>query len=104
MLDIGGQDMKAIWLEDGIVTDIVVNEACSSGCGSFLQGFAQSLNIRMEDIASAAFDAERPAQLGSRCTVFMNSSVVTRAEKRQDRKRHHGGPVPINRGKRLHER
>ena len=77
VLDIGGQDMKAIWLEDGVVTDIVVNEACSSGCGSFLQGFAQSLNIRMEDIASAAFDAEKPAQLGSRCTVFMNSSVVT---------------------------
>ncbi len=77
VLDIGGQDMKAIWLDDGIVTNIVVNEACSSGCGSFLEGFAKSLNIPMEDIASSAFSSNAPAKLGSRCTVFMNSSVVT---------------------------
>lgn len=77
ILDIGGQDMKAIWLEDGVITNIVVNEACSSGCGSFLENFASSLNIKVKDIASSAFSSENPAVLGSRCTVFMNSSVIT---------------------------
>ena len=77
ILDIGGQDMKAIWIDNGIVTDILVNEACSSGCGSFLESFARSLNIPTREIASAAFRSINPAVLGSRCTVFMNSSVVT---------------------------
>lgn len=77
ILDIGGQDMKAIWLRDGVVTDILVNEACSSGCGSFLENFAGSLGIPTHKIADAAFRAQNPAVLGSRCTVFMNSSVVT---------------------------
>ena len=77
ILDIGGQDMKAIWINDGIVTDILVNEACSSGCGSFLENFARSLNIPTREIAAAAFRSGNPAVLGSRCTVFMNSSVVT---------------------------
>ena len=77
ILDIGGQDMKAIWLSDGIVTDILVNEACSSGCGSFLENFAATLGIATKDIADAAFSSTDPAVLGSRCTVFMNSSVVT---------------------------
>ena len=77
VLDIGGQDMKALWIEDGVVRDIVVNEACSSGCGSFLENFAQSLNIPTEHIAEAAFRSENPALLGSRCTVFMNSSIVS---------------------------
>lgn len=77
ILDIGGQDMKAIWLENGIITNIVVNEACSSGCGSFLENFASSLHIPVRDIAEAAFSSENPAVLGSRCTVFMNSSIVT---------------------------
>ena len=77
ILDIGGQDMKAIWVDDGVVTDILVNEACSSGCGSFLGSFAKSLGMDVRDIASAAFRAQNPAVLGSRCTVFMNSSVVT---------------------------
>lgn len=77
ILDIGGQDMKAIWLNDGIVTDILVNEACSSGCGSFLENFAHTLGIETRDIASSAFRSKSPAELGSRCTVFMNSSVVT---------------------------
>ena len=77
ILDIGGQDMKAIWLEKGIITNIVVNEACSSGCGSFLENFAQTLNIETKDIAATAFRSERPAKLGSRCTVFMNSSIIT---------------------------
>ncbi len=77
VLDIGGQDMKAIWLDDGIVTDILVNEACSSGCGSFLESFATSLDIPVTQIAAQAFESRNPAVLGSRCTVFMNSSVVT---------------------------
>ena len=77
ILDIGGQDMKAIWIDDGIVTDILVNEACSSGCGSFLENFARSLGFKTQDIATAAFRSTSPAELGSRCTVFMNSSVVT---------------------------
>ncbi len=77
ILDIGGQDMKAIWIDEGVVTDILVNEACSSGCGSFLENFAHSLGIHTEEIAQAAFRSKNPAVLGSRCTVFMNSSVVT---------------------------
>ena len=77
LLDIGGQDMKAIWLENGIITNIVVNEACSSGCGSFLENFAASLNISTGDIARQAFLSKNPAELGSRCTVFMTSNIVT---------------------------
>ena len=77
VLDIGGQDMKALWLDGGIITDIVVNEACSSGCGSFLENFASSLNIPVENIAQAAFSSTNPAVLGSRCTVFMTSSIVS---------------------------
>lgn len=77
ILDIGGQDMKAIWIDNGIITHIVVNEACSSGCGSFLENFAATLQIAVKGIADAAFRAKNPAVLGSRCTVFMNSSVIT---------------------------
>ena len=77
ILDIGGQDMKAIWLDRGVITNIVVNEACSSGCGSFLENFAASLGIPVDRIASAAFASRHPAKLGSRCTVFMNSSIIT---------------------------
>ncbi len=77
ILDIGGQDMKAIWIDHGIITNILVNEACSSGCGSFLANFAESLDIPVKDIAKAAFASQHPADLGSRCTVFMNSSVIT---------------------------
>ena len=77
ILDIGGQDMKAIWLDGGVITDIMVNEACSSGCGSFLEGFAASLGIPVTGIADAAIQSQSPAVLGSRCTVFMNSSIVS---------------------------
>ena len=77
ILDIGGQDMKAIWLDNGIITNILVNEACSSGCGSFLENFAASLHIPARQIARAAFSSKHPAKLGSRCTVFMNSSIIT---------------------------
>ncbi len=77
LLDIGGQDMKAIWLDEGIITNIMLNEACSSGCGSFLENFAASLNIPVEEIAQTAFSSRSPAALGSRCTVFMNSTIIT---------------------------
>jgi predicted CoA-substrate-specific enzyme activase len=77
ILDIGGQDMKAISLDKGVVTNIIVNEACSSGCGSFLENFASSLKIPVDKIAEAAFGAKNPAELGSRCTVFMNSCIIT---------------------------
>ena len=70
LLDIGGQDMKAIWIQDGVVTNMLLNEACSSGCGSFLAEFAASLGIPVEGIADAAFRAQNPAELGSRCTVL----------------------------------
>jgi predicted CoA-substrate-specific enzyme activase len=77
ILDIGGQDMKAITIAHDIVTGITLNEACSAGCGSFLENFAKSLNIPVEKIAGAAFSAKNPAELGSRCTVFMNSCIIT---------------------------
>lgn len=76
LLDIGGQDMKAIWLQNGVVTNVVVNEACSSGCGSFLESFAANLGYDVRDIQGAAFASKNPAELGSRCTVFMNSSII----------------------------
>ncbi len=76
ILDIGGQDMKAMWLDGGVITDIMLNEACSSGCGSFLENFAESLDVSTEDIADAAFQSHNPADLGSRCTVFMNSTII----------------------------
>ncbi len=75
ILDIGGQDMKCLKIKDGIIESILLNEACSSGCGSFLDTFANSLGIRIEDFASEALVAEKPVDLGSRCTVFMNSRV-----------------------------
>ncbi len=84
ILDIGGQDMKAIWLKDGVITNIVVNEACSSGCGSFLENFAKTLNIKTEEIALRAFSSKAPAKLGSRCTVFMNSSIITEQRNGKD--------------------
>ncbi|WP_048601797.1 2-hydroxyacyl-CoA dehydratase [Rubeoparvulum massiliense] len=75
ILDIGGQDMKALSLRDGIIQSITLNEACSSGCGSFLETFAHSLQMEIEDFAEAALLAPQPVDLGSRCTVFMNSRV-----------------------------
>lgn len=77
ILDIGGQDMKAIWMDNGVITNILVNEACSSGCGSFLENFASTLQIPSKQIAEVAFSSRHPAVLGSRCTVFMNSSIIT---------------------------
>ena len=75
ILDIGGQDMKAITIKDGVIQDITLNEACSSGCGSFLETFAHSLGYEIEDFAESALLAKHPLDLGSRCTVFMNSKV-----------------------------
>ena len=75
ILDIGGQDMKAIFVDRGIVTRMELNEACSSGCGTFLQTFAQSLGYNIEDFANMACTAASPCDLGTRCTVFMNSKI-----------------------------
>ncbi|MDR1806538.1 MAG: acyl-CoA dehydratase activase-related protein [Propionibacteriaceae bacterium] len=75
VIDIGGQDMKYLRIHDGVIDSIAVNEACSSGCGSFLQTFAESLGLTIEEFTAAALDAAAPVDLGSRCTVFMNSSV-----------------------------
>ncbi len=75
ILDIGGQDMKAMSIKDGIIQDIILNEACSSGCGSFLETFAHSLGYSVEEFAQLALSSQHPLDLGSRCTVFMNSKV-----------------------------
>lgn len=75
ILDIGGQDMKAIFVNDGVINRIEINEACSSGCGSFISTFAQSLDYSVEDFAKAACFSQAPCDLGTRCTVFMNSKV-----------------------------
>ncbi len=75
VLDIGGQDMKSIFTDKGIISNIELNEACSSGCGSFLQNFAATMNMGMEDFSQSACMAKYPSDLGSRCTVFMNSKV-----------------------------
>lgn len=75
VIDIGGQDIKCFRIHNGVIDDIFLNEACSSGCGSFLQTFASSLGYSIEDFAHLAITAKRPVDLGSRCTVFMNSSV-----------------------------
>ena len=75
IIDIGGQDMKCFKIENGAISDIFLNEACSSGCGSFLQTFAQALGYDVKDFTKLGLFADRPVDLGSRCTVFMNSSV-----------------------------
>ena len=75
ILDIGGQDMKCIKIKNQTVDSVQLNEACSSGCGSFIETFAKSLNYSVEDFAQAALFAKHPIDLGTRCTVFMNSKV-----------------------------
>ncbi len=75
VLDIGGQDMKCIRLKNGAVDSIMLNEACSSGCGSFIENFANSLGYSAEDFANLALTSKNPVDLGTRCTVFMNSNV-----------------------------
>lgn len=75
ILDIGGQDMKCIRIKNGVVDDVQLNEACSSGCGSFIETFAKSLNHSVQEFAKVALTAQNPIDLGSRCTVFMNSKV-----------------------------
>ncbi|MBN1382982.1 MAG: 2-hydroxyacyl-CoA dehydratase [Deltaproteobacteria bacterium] len=75
VLDIGGQDMKALYIKDGFISDIQINEACSSGCGSFIETFAVSMGYHVSDFARLALNASQPFDLGTRCTVFMNSKV-----------------------------
>ena len=75
LLDIGGQDMKCLRMKDGAITSIQLNEACSSGCGSFLENFARTMGMDVREFSSIALLAQKPVDLGSRCTVFMNSRV-----------------------------
>ena len=75
VIDIGGQDMKCIKVQDGVIASIQLNEACSSGCGSFLETFAAQLQLKLPDFVQAALTAQAPCDLGTRCTVFMNSKV-----------------------------
>ena len=75
ILDIGGQDMKAIFVRDGHIYNIELNEACSSGCGTFIQTFARSMGYSVADFAQMACTSSAPCDLGTRCTVFMNSRI-----------------------------
>lgn len=75
VLDIGGQDMKSFFVRNGVIDSIMLNEACSSGCGSFIENFAQSMNMNVKDFSLLGLTAARPVDLGTRCTVFMNSKV-----------------------------
>lgn len=75
ILDIGGQDMKCIRIKNGVIDSVLLNEACSAGCGSFIETFAKSLKLSVQDFAKVALFAKGPIDLGSRCTVFMNSRV-----------------------------
>ncbi len=75
ILDIGGQDMKCLRIKEGMLDSVLLNEACSSGCGSFIQTFAEALGLSVQEFAERALDAENPVDLGTRCTVFMNSRV-----------------------------
>ena len=75
ILDIGGQDMKCMRVKNGVIEHIMLNEACSAGCGSFIEAFATSLNLDIKDFAAEALKSDAPVDLGSRCTVFMNSRV-----------------------------
>ena len=75
IIDIGGQDIKCFKIHNGAIDNIFLNEACSSGCGSFLQTFANALGYSVEEFSKLGLLAKQPVDLGSRCTVFMNSSV-----------------------------
>ncbi|MFV0499403.1 MAG: acyl-CoA dehydratase activase-related protein [Bacilli bacterium] len=75
ILDIGGQDMKCMRIKNGIIYDIMLNEACSSGCGSFIEGFSKTLGVSLEEFVKLGVMSNSPVELGSRCTVFMNSKV-----------------------------
>lgn len=75
IVDIGGQDMKYIRMKNGSIDNIMLNEACSSGCGSFIETFAKSLNLEITEFVKEAINSKRPVDLGSRCTVFMNSKI-----------------------------
>ncbi len=75
ILDIGGQDMKCMQIQDGAISSIMLNEACSSGCGSFIETYAKSVNMTVPEFAAEALKSQKPVDLGTRCTVFMNSKV-----------------------------
>ena len=104
ILDIGGQDMKAIWLDDGIITNIVVNEACSSGCGSFLEKFCLFFaHPREGNRGCRLFPLKNPAVLGSRCTVFYEQQHRDGAAKRKTAGGHYGGLMPLDYRERIYK-
>lgn len=84
VLDIGGQDMKSIFVENKAVKNVELNESCSSGCGSFLQSFASMMNLDLEEFARLACLSQSPCDLGTRCTVFMNSKVKEALKEQSD--------------------
>lgn len=86
IIDIGGQDIKCFKIKNHAIDSIMLNEACSSGCGSFIQAFANALSYKVEDFAKLGLFAKHPVELGSRCTVFMNSSVKQAQKKVQQLK------------------
>ena len=113
ILDIGGQDMKCLQVDQGIIQHISLNEACSSGCGSFIASFADSMGMSVQAFAKAALDGRNPVDLGSRCTVFMNSrvkqAVVLRHQERpvqgdQAARLRADWPLRGGAGRHLHER
>lgn len=75
LLDIGGQDMKCMFVDEGVITRVILNEACSSGCGSFIESLAESMGLSAGEFARTALGARHPMDLGTRCTVFMNSRI-----------------------------
>ncbi|MFR3451696.1 MAG: BadF/BadG/BcrA/BcrD ATPase family protein [Collinsella sp.] len=93
ILDIGGQDMKCLRVRDGVIEHIMLNEACSSGCGSFIESFAVSMDMDVRAFAAEAIAARGPVDLGSRCTVFMNSRVKQAQKGRRHGGRHRRRPV-----------
>jgi activator of 2-hydroxyglutaryl-CoA dehydratase len=103
ILDIGGQDMKAIFLKQGVVTGIILNEACSAGCGSFLETYAKSLQVPVEEIADLAFQAFSPQPLGKSMYSFYELQHYHRAEKRKNHWGNPSGALPFGSRKRLHQ-
>ena len=82
VIDIGGQDMKSLKVKDGFIESIMLNEACSSGCGSFIETFAKAMGLTVEAFAAEALKSDQPVDLGTRCTVFMNSKSKAGAKRR----------------------
>ena len=98
IIDIGGQDIKCFRIRNGAIDSIMLNEACSSGCGSFLSSFASALGYGVEEFSKLGLYAKNPVELGSRCTVFMNSKIKQAQKEGYERgyyRRYFRGPFPF---------